>query len=454
MYKLKDKYLYKIYASLQMSERNVIKMAILKKTAALLTAVMISVSICSCGADTAYALKADGKEIKAGVYIDYVFNEMSTQASNLGQQSSSDDVLNQKIDGKNFSDYVADEAMKSTKEYAAVNAKFDEFKLKLDESKTKDINSKVNDAWEQQGKLYEKEGISKESFKSVALNSLKRSAVFDYFYAKDGKEEVTDADLQKYVEDNYLRYKVIYMAKNADDSAADKETKDLRDSYIKKAEGLSFADFDKIIEEYNEYQQKKADESSAAQADSSAAESAADSSSADESKTDDSVTAESLESFEAEAKEDASTVSAKETSDEASSAADSSSDSKTDSESDPYKNEQMTNYSTLDEKTLEQSYGKALTKIKEMKNNVATAYEDDNAYYIFIKGDIKERSKTYASDEDNHDNILYEMKGDDFQKKIDDWVEKIKFDINDKAIKRYSVDEVYNIQKESNKSAK
>ena len=53
-------------------------MAILKKTAAFFTAVTIAACVTGC-ADTSYALKADDKEIKAGVYIDYIYNEMSTQ---------------------------------------------------------------------------------------------------------------------------------------------------------------------------------------------------------------------------------------------------------------------------------------------------------------------------------------------------------------------------------------
>lgn len=400
-------------------------MAILKKTAAVLTAVMISASVCSCGADTAYALKADGKEVKAGVYIDYLFNEISTQITTLSQQGVQDEFLKQSIDGKDFSDYVSEAALKNTKEYAVINAKFDELKLTVDDDTLEQINSSISDAWEQQSQIYEKEGISKESLKNVLLASAKRSAIFSHYFAKDGVEAVSDEELAKYVDDNYLRYKIIYMQKDSTDSDADKEAKDLRDSYLKKADGLSFEDFDKIIDEYSEYQTKKNAEESESQTESSVESSVVDSS-ADESSAADSSAAEEKDE---------------------SSKADSSS-SEAESEADPYKNEKMVNYSEIDEDTLENAYGKAMTKIKELKEGVATAYEDDSAYYILIKGNVKERSKEYSSDTDNHDNILYQMKSDDFQKYIDEWVEKADIEVNDKAIKRYTVQKVYDIRNE------
>ena len=44
------------------------------------------------------------------------------------------------------------------------------------------------------------------------------------------------------------------------------------------------------------------------------------------------------------------------------------------------------------------------------------------------------------------------MKSDDYQKMLDDWVSKISYDINDKAIDRYTVEKIYNIQNEKSKN--
>ena len=81
-----------------------------------------------------------------------------------------------------------------------------------------------------------------------------------------------------------------------------------------------------------------------------------------------------------------------------------------------------------------------------MSTDVATAYEDDNAYYILIKGDIKGRDTEYAKD--NHEDLLKEMKSDEFQKKLTSWVEKLDIKVNNKAIKRYTPKVVYDKQTE------
>ncbi|MDE6148721.1 MAG: hypothetical protein K2F81_01315 [Ruminococcus sp.] len=417
-------------------------MAILKKTAAFFTAVTIAACVTGC-ADTSYVLKADNEEIKAGVYIDYIYNEMSTQINTLYQTGVTTDFLNQKIDGKNFTDYVSEVALNHTKEHVAINNKFDELKLTLDDERIKEINSTVSDAWEQSGDDFEEQGISRESFKEVYLNSAKRTAIFEYYYAEGGIEEVSSDDLVSYVNDNYLRYKVMSFAKNAQDEDADKENKDLRDKYFKMADGLNFEEFDTVIDAYKEYQEEKAAESAI---DSTVDTDTTESSEAEDSAADaeSSMTEDKLSSFEAEGEdESAEDVSADNTSSvvDDESAEDDSSEAE-----DPYPNESMTNYGALEEDDLETTYGKILTEINGLEVGKASTFEDDSYYYILIKGDVTERSAEYAADEENHSNILYQMKSDDYQKNLDDWVSKITFDVNDKAIDRYTVEKIYNIQ--------
>lgn len=425
-------------------------MAILKKTAAFFTAVTIAACVTGC-ADTSYALKANDEKIKAGIYIDYIYNEMSTQINTLYQTGVTADFLNQKIDGKNFTDYVAEIALDHTKEHAAINDKFDELKLKLDDDKIKEINSNVSDTWEQAGDDFEEQGISRESLKEVYLNSAKRTAIFEYYYAEGGVEEVSNDDLVKYVNDSFLRYKVLSFAKNAQDQNADKENKDLRDKYLKMAEGLNFEEFDTVIDAYKKYQEEQNNASSAIDNTSdtnSADDTQAENSSAES--TDSSMTEGTLSSYEAAAKNE----SAEDVKSDSTSSADNDDSSASDSSEaeNPYPNESMTNYSILKDSELESIQGKALTKIKDLEIGKATAYEDDSSYYILIKGDIAERSKEYIADEQNHDTILYQMKSDDYQKKLDDWVNKISYDINDKAIDRYTVEKIYNIQNEKSKN--
>lgn len=359
-------------------------MSILKKTAAVLSAVMISATLFGCS-DTSYIMKADGKEVKAGVYLNYVNTQMQSQIYNLQNSGVTANFLDQKIGDEDFSDYVADAAMTSTKEHVAISAKFEELGLEFDEDTIKEINTTVNDTWTDYKDTYEEQGVSKDSFKEIVTNSYKKSKIFNYYYGEGGEEEVTDEDITAYIEENYLRYKVLSFPKTTSGDEEDTETKADYEKYLEKAQDVDFAGFDALIEEYDAEQATESEDTT------------------------------------------------EETTEE--------------TEEDPYKNEQMTNYAEIDESSTE-TYETVVKEIKTMENGAVSSYEDDLAYYIYIKGDITERSAEYVED-DNRSSTVSEMKSDEFQKKIDDWVGAMKFDINKKALERYSVEEVYERQEKS-----
>lgn len=430
-------------------------MARLKKAAALLTAAMIACSAAGCS-DTSYTLKADNEEIRAGIYIDYMLNEMSYQISMLYyNEGITEDYFSQEIEGKSFSEYVSEQALKNTKEYAAITKQFEELGLELTSDETKDINSTVNDAWDNQSGLYEKEGISRESLKEVYLCTLKREKLFNYFYAEGGTEEVSSDEMQTHVNDNYLRYKTISISKSTseDEETAKTENEEnqaLRDEYLEMAQGLSFDEFDQVIDAYQEYQEEQSSSESDDSTEESSDSTESDESSESSSDSDSAESPDDTSSVADTSSEEESDSSLTESSDSASesdesSESDSDTDSSSEEEEDPYPNETMVNFGSYEEEDLESDYGKLLSEIDSLEVGKATAYENDSAYYIIIKGDVSERTD-YV--EDNKDSILQEMKGDEFQTKVDAWVEAISFTENEKALRRYTPEVVYEKQNE------
>ncbi len=474
-------------------ERKLIAMSKAKRLiAAALASVMCAASLTGCS-DTTYAMEAGGKKINAGIYIYNVFTEMRYRNMMLYYQDGvTEDYFSQKIEGKDYSEYLEDYALKATKEYAAVVDKFDELGLKLSKEQLKELSDSVNEAWEAQGELLEYEGISKESVKLAQKASYMRQALFDHYYGEGGEEEVKASDIESYVNDNYMRYKLITISKAAADAEGAEETnaeaKEHFDEFSELAGDKDFTSFDEVIDAYNEHiqqEQAAAAEEASSGADSetdSAADSGADST-ADSAADDINVSEVETEDANAGA-DDTSSVAeadalqgaeegieegAAEEEELASSAADSETDSTADedlnlspddlsadseqtTEEDPYANEQMVNFTsikkTYDENKDEKDYDDKSYKLNEFIYNMSAGevktYEDDNAYYIIAKGDITERAAKYA--EENHDSLLQEMKGDEFQAKIDSWVEAIEFKINDKAIKRYTPKVVYDRQ--------
>ena len=431
-----------------------------KITAALTAALLCTASLTSCS-DTSYVMTVGDSKINAGIYIYNELTEMSYQMTMMYYQKGiKKDYFDQKVDGKAFDEYLSDYALTATKEYAAVVDKFNELGLTLSDEDIKSINDSISSTWDSQGEFYESEGISKESVKLALKGSKMREELFDHYYAEGGEEAVSDDEMVKYLDDNYLRYKSISFAKtkastdsssSATDSstdsaaAANEEAKAKRDEFLEKAQGVSFDDFDSIIDEYNDYvaSKKAADSSSATDSDSSAADSSTAS--------DDTSSVSDIDTS-STASDDTSSVS--DSTAESSTAA-SDTDSSTDSSSsapDPYANEKMMNYGTMDDSQKDTTNGKILKEVSGMSIYVygtqfnVTAYEDDNAYYILIKGDIKGRDTEYAKD--NHEDLLKEMKSDEFQKKLTSWVEKLDIKVNNKAIKRYTPKVVYDKQTE------
>lgn len=422
-----------------------------KITAALTAALLCTASLTACS-DTSYVMTVGDSKINAGIYIYNELTEMSYQMTMMYYQNGiKKDYFDQKVDGKAFDEYLSDYALTATKEYAAVVDKFNELGLTLSDEDIKSINDSISSTWDSQGEFYESEGISKESVKLALKGSKMREELFDYYYAEGGEEAVSDDEMVKYLDDNYLRYKSISFAKtkastdsssSATDSstdsadAANDEAKAKRDEFLEKAQGVSFDDFDSIIDEYNDYVASKKS-SSAADSDSS---SAADSSTA----SDDTSSVSDIDTS-STASDDTSSVS--DSTAESSSTVDSnSSTDSSSSEPDPYANEKMMNYGAMDDSQKDTTNGKILKEVSGMSTDVATAYEDDNAYYILIKGDIKDRDTEYAKD--NHEDLLKEMKSDEFQEKLTSWVEKLDIKVNNKAIKRYTPKVVYDKQTE------
>lgn len=420
-----------------------------KITAALTAALLCTASLTACS-DTSYVMTAGDSKINAGIYIYNELTEMSYQMTMMYYQKGiKKDYFDQKVDGKAFDEYLSDYALTATKEYAAVVDKFNELGLTLSDEDIKSINDSISSTWDSQGEFYESEGISKESVKLALKGSKMREELFDHYYAEGGEEAVSDDEMVKYLDDNYLRYKSISFAKtkastdsssSATDSstdsadAANEEAKAKRDEFLEKAQGVSFDDFDRIIDEYNDYvaSKKASDSSSAADSDSSASDSSTAS--------DDTSSVSDIDTS-STASDDTSSVSDSTAASDTDSSADSSS-----SAPDPYANEKMMNYGTMDDSQKDTTNGKILKEVSGMSTDVATAYEDDNAYYILIKGDVKDRDTEYAKD--NHEDLLKEMKSDEFQKKLTSWVEKLDIKVNNKAIKRYTPKVVYDKQTE------
>ena len=425
------------------------------------SAMMFSMSGCT---DTRYVMTTNsGDKINAGVYIYNIYSDMNYEMTMAYYTSGAATIdLESDKDGQPLREYLTENARKNTKELAAVTAQFEKLGLTLSDEELKAISDNVTSVWDSSGDLFEEEGISKDSIRQVYKSQSMRTKLFDYYYGAEGVEAVSDDDLKKYVEDNFIRYKAIRIMKaDAEDEAekesANKENEATRDEFLAKAEGVSFDDFDAIIDEYSAYAQAQQEAETSAAEDTTAADTVGPVL-ADETETavdapednggleeeavlDENAESVSADELDSQAEENADTA---ETSDDAEADTAAAETAETEEKPTLNPNETLFNYGGMDDSTKETITGKLAEFINGMENDKATAYEDDSFYYILIKGDVAGASEIYASN--NHDNLVQTMKSDDFQAKIDSWVEELGITENSDAIKRYTPQAIYDKQ--------
>ena len=440
-------------------------MRMLKRLACAAVSVAMTATMLTGCNNGRYVMSYGKTDVNAGIYIYNIVSEMLNQQYMLYYKGSSGGVMDEKVNGKEMAVYLEENAMKKTKEYCAVTEKFKELDMELSDDDMKTVSSSATNAYNQQKDMYEELGISKESIKLMLKESKMKEKLFDYYYGKDGKQAPSDSDIEKYINENYVRFKSLSISKSTksdedEKKKENKENEELIEKYFKQAEGKSFDSFDEVIEAYNKYVEEKekkasgtdSSSSSSSASDSSSSSSAADSSSSS-SAADSSSSSSAADSSSSSSAADSSSSKVGAT-DSSSSGTDSSSSDTDSSEHDhdhedtgattkenKYPNESMVNYASIDEDTLNTESGKMLTKIKGMGEGKAEKFENDDAYYIIIKGDVKQRSKEYA--EENHDTLLKEMFEKTFDKTIEEWAEDLDIKVDNKSVKRYSAKALY-----------
>ena len=436
-------------------------MALSKRIAAGACAAALTLSLAAC-ANTRYIAKVGDEDIKAGVYIYAMYNQFTNDIyTGTVTGETYDDILNFEMeDGKKYSDYLKDESLDVVKEYAAIYDQFEKLGLELTDEELSSINSSVKSEWESFQELYELEGISKESVKYALTAQAMVDKVFDYYYEEGGPDYFSNEELADYINENYVRFKIISVNKSTDEDEAaaseeNEKNKERLERYLEMSAGVSFADFDSILDAYNEELNAEAEAEAAA-----AEESVMDFAEADSAAESLADTESEVNAPEDESSEDGSTESETEVSEDADSAADAdNADSEGDqilltdesgedividaddvtadeAETDPYASEYMVDVTGIEEDSTKE----LVDYMKSIEQDKAVFYEDDEFYYLIITGDVSERAAEYA--EENRTSLVSTIKGDEFQAKVDSWVEALDLKINDAAIKRYTPKEL------------
>lgn len=388
----------------------------LKKIIAGISALMIMATATACGADTKWAVQYDDYEARAGIFLFYQMSAYYDAVNNITEEDADFDTTDTKalksatVEDTPIVEWIQNDATKKVKLYLEVLKQFDELGLSLTDDELSTIDTITDTYWQYYSEYYIKNGIGEQSFKDINTYSYKRQAVFDYYYAEGGTEEVDEQELKDYYEKNNARVKYICLnSKDADGNFMDTEMKSMANDFVERAN--KGENFDDLIAEYDEYKQKLADEQSAETTTTASDGSGTiESTSASASNTEDTATIGSSSDTDVEA-------------------------TSTETEEDKYPNEYIIT------KSEDESSGSPTYKVNQeifghSKYGDAFLVEEDNAYYVVVRYDIWERDDSWT--DENKSSVLNTLYSDKFDEKMLSLVDDSQVTLNTKAYNRYN----------------
>lgn len=472
--------LHSVQAAERIGQNKMTKLNI-KKIAALGCAAAMVSSLTACGEKTTWGAVIDGVQIPAGVFIYYLdtanyeaqqkLNEQTDTSADLSPEGaaaqSSETVTlplySSQIDGVDSKQWIYDRATELMQEYAAVEAKFDEYGLTLSDDDKQSAQVYLDQIWDYAGDYYTSMGVSENSYKSIFLNSSKKQKLFETIYSEGGEKAVSDDEIKTYLDENYALINYIDVELkdgegNLLKSDGKAERMEMLNSYIERYNNGE--DFDELNAEYVTYYEnlKKAAEEAAAAAEAANAETADDTAettaevsqspaeaalpSDDEEVTDE--TSETETSTETEVSED--TEAAEETTapDEAVSETETSAAETTAADA------QTTQVGTVESNMTVIEKADRTVPCADVANKVFDEMNkgdvqiietaDGEHYYLVVKLDILEDDEYFTT---ARASLLSEMKSDDFDGMVSEWTAAQTVEKNADSYKRYDPEKMF-----------
>lgn len=163
------------------------------------------------------------------------------------------DYWEQKVENKDYEQWVRDDALLTLKNIAAVKTLSAKDKYTLD-AETKSVSENESEyLWESYGykDLLEQNGVSEQTFKEYMLDSYLMDKYFEFVYGKGGKKEISADTLSKYLADNYVLTNKLEVSFS---SLKDEQKTDKKEQFanFEKALKDGTKTFEDVYLEYNE----------------------------------------------------------------------------------------------------------------------------------------------------------------------------------------------------------
>ena len=190
----------------------------MKRWIAFVLCAVMALSLTACKFSTpAAVMTVDGVEIPAGVYLMYQYQAYSSARSQ--REDTSVAVLKTSIDGTKASDWIHAETLDDIKQYLWVERAFEAAGLSFTQEELDSAAQWIETIWSYNGALMEENGIGRESYRLVYMNSEKYAKLLEAY--REGPEgEISEADAKAYMQETYSRIRRLILPATDADSAA------------------------------------------------------------------------------------------------------------------------------------------------------------------------------------------------------------------------------------------
>lgn len=219
----------------------------LKKLALSAAALILAAALSACS-DTTWVFDYSGEKIPAALYIAYTMSAYQ-QIPYHEDFDSTRDILDQAIEGKDAKTWIQDEARESSARYVALLNKCRELGVDFTEEEANSITTMLDASWENAGAVFERNGVSKETYRKVWESSRREDLLFTKYYDKGGIEEVKNEDLMAHFRENFASVAIFRMALyqgsdlTEDQQAENQRTQERAQEYVNMlGEGRSFGE--------------------------------------------------------------------------------------------------------------------------------------------------------------------------------------------------------------------
>ena len=250
-------------------------MKFLKRAAALFLSLSMLAGAAGCGEDTAYAMKVDDMDVRAGLYLYYATNAyqdamdvLEKNGVNFSEMKDSSEIAAEmkksNIDGKTVEEWIQNKAELYCAEFVAVEKEFEAQGLSLTGQQIAQVNDSAAGSQDYFGEFFENTGIGMESVKDITRSGFKQSALWDKYYGEGGIKDIQTQTLYDDYAKNHLRLKYITMPlKDGEGNLLKADGKDelrkMAEDYLARLakkqndEAALMKEMDFLIDEHNTY---------------------------------------------------------------------------------------------------------------------------------------------------------------------------------------------------------